>query len=60
MQLINPDDIPIFIKIGEYKKQCSLYLCIPLYWCNCEFDLKFLHSSILKEYAQTLFCGFKK
>ena len=58
MQLINPDDIPKFVENGNYKKQCSVYCCLPLYCYNFVFDLNFYRNSIY--YAQTLFCGFKK
>ena len=56
MEIMEINDIENQIIEGKYKKQCTIYLCIPLYWCYFKFDLSFYHN--LTHYAQSLFCAF--
>jgi hypothetical protein len=56
MQIKNYELIRRDIINNNYKKNCSIYCCIPLYFTKFIFDLGFFSNPT--EYAQTLFCGF--
>jgi len=46
-----------YVDNNNYKKNCSIYFCIPLYCTKCIFDLSFYYNKI--DYLQTFFCGFR-
>lgn len=54
---VNPNLLENYIEENNYKQQCSVYCCLPLYFSKCVFDLRFLRNS--RYYAQTLYCGLK-
>jgi len=53
-----PYQIQQKIHDNNYREQCTICCCIPLYFFNCGFKLGFYRNGT--HYLQPLVCGFYK